>query len=132
MRVLAFGTFDGIHPGHLDFIRQAKLHGHLTIVVARDETVKQVKHKSAVHNEQERLAALKAVPGVDDAVLGNTGDKYKVVLEHKPDVICLGYDQVAFTDKLEQFLKERGIEAKIVRLKPFRPEKFKSSLLTTG
>ena len=128
-RVLAFGTFDTLHPGHLDFFRQARMHGgHLTVVVARDETASQVKGRQPVHSEQERLAAVKQA-GVDEAVLGHHGDKYRVILEHNPDVICLGYDQQAFTENLEAFLKEHDMKTVIVRLQPFHPETYKSSLL---
>ena len=39
-KVLVFGTFDGLHEGHKDFLRQAKQYGdHLTVVVGRDSTV---------------------------------------------------------------------------------------------
>ncbi|MEK7084029.1 MAG: adenylyltransferase/cytidyltransferase family protein, partial [Patescibacteria group bacterium] len=54
-RVLVFGTFDGIHTGHLYFLTQAKKKGRvLTVVIARDETVKQLKQRSPRHGENER------------------------------------------------------------------------------
>lgn len=130
IRILIFGTFDGLHPGHLDLIRQAREHGnHLTVVVARDETVQQVKNKSPKHTEQERLATLKATSGVDNALLGNLDNKYSVILEHKPNIIVLGYDQVAFTENLQAFLYQHNLPTKIIRAKPFHPEKYKSSFL---
>lgn len=43
-KVLAFGTFDGFHRGHLSFLEQAKSHGnYLIVVVARDKTAEKVK-----------------------------------------------------------------------------------------
>jgi FAD synthetase len=129
-RVLAFGTFDEVHPGHLDFFRQAKQLGdYLIVVVSRDETVKQVKGHMTAHDEEWRLQSVQAVSEVDEAVLGNLDNKYRVILKHKPDIIVLGYDQQAFTEGLQAFLEEQKVDAKIVRLKPFYPEKFKSSLL---
>ena len=42
-RVVAFGTFDGIHPGHEHYLREARMHGdHLRVGIARDETGRQV------------------------------------------------------------------------------------------
>ena len=40
-RVLIFGTFDGIHEGHLNLFKQAKKYGdYLIVVVGRDENIK--------------------------------------------------------------------------------------------
>ena len=44
--VMAFGTFDLMHPGHEYFLRQAKKRGdYLIAVIARDSTVKKLKGK---------------------------------------------------------------------------------------
>ncbi len=129
-KVMAFGTFDFVHPGHLHFFAQAKQHGdELTVVLARDSTIQKTKGRQPMFNEQERLLALKALRIVDKAVLGNTVDVYKVVQDEKPDVICLGYDQTFFVDKLEQKLAEFGLKTKIIRLEPFLPERYKSSII---
>ncbi|RMF05615.1 FAD synthase [Candidatus Woesearchaeota archaeon] len=129
-KVMVFGTFDGLHPGHEFVFREAKKHGSkLIVVVARDETVKAVKGKPPRHDEKTRLEEVKNSPLVDIAVLGNPGDKYRVIEEFMPDVICLGYDQQAFTDRLQEELKRRSINAEVVRLKPFMPHKYKSSIL---
>ena len=46
-----------------------------------------------------------------------------------PKVICLGYDQVWFSNMLDDFLKSENIDAKVVRLDSFKPEIYKSSIL---
>lgn len=130
MKVLTFGTFDGVHLGHKSFLAQAKQLGDkLVVVVALDKTVKEVKNKIPKYNQTERLSAIKSLELVDDAVLGNSDDKYKIIKEVKPDIIALGYDQKVFTAGLSDKLLECGINAKIVHLKPFEPDKYKSSLL---
>ena len=44
VRVLAFGTFDILHPGHDHYLQEArKLGDELWVVVALDETVRQGK-----------------------------------------------------------------------------------------
>ena len=82
-KVLVFGTFDILHPGHKYFLKQAKEQagyseaGYLVIVVARDLTVKQVKHEFPVNNETERLLQVQKLEYVDKAMLGSTDiDKY--------------------------------------------------------
>lgn len=130
-RVLAMGTFDGVHPGHVNYLEQAKKCGdYLIVVVARDGTVEEEKGKRPVLNEEERLEEVKNVGVVDEAVLGNIGDKLKIVEETKPDVICLGYDQKVDAEKLREELMRRGLEGVVIkRMKSHYPEKYKSSLL---
>ncbi len=130
-KVLVFGTFDGLHKGHLDFFRQAKEHGdYLVVVVGRDSTVLAVKKHLPKHNENKRLDAVLKAENVDYARLGNEGDnRYAVIFEVNPDAICLGYDQTHFTEKLEEKLKEMGLNIPVVRLKAYKPEIYKSSLL---
>ena len=128
-KVLVFGTFDILHPGHEYFLKKAKEHGDfLVAVVARDLTVKQVKKLMPDNNELERLKAVKKLDMVDDAVLGSMdSDKYKIIEKIKPDVICLGYDQKAFVDNLQAELEKRGLKPEIVRIDAYKPEEHKSS-----
>ena len=130
MTVLVFGTFDIVHPGHLDFFRQARSFGdRLVVGLARDITVKKVKGRLPLHNENERKNALAQIDLINKVVLGDTKDYYQVLERVRPDVIALGYDQKIFVDKLADEIKKRGLAARVVRLKPFHPEKYKSSRL---
>lgn len=127
---MCFGTFDGLHQGHEDYFRQALLQGdRLIVVVARDVTVVDVKGDLPATNENERLLAITNHPLVDEAMLGNVDDKYRIIEEVQPDVICLGYDQESFTDTLDFELARRGLAANVVRCEPYYPDVFKSSLL---
>ena len=129
-RVLAFGAFDVVHPGHHYFLNKAReLGNELFVVVARDSTIRKVKGHGSKFKEDERLKHVQEISFVDKAVLGNKGDKFKVIEEINPDVIVLGYDQDSFTDKLGEELKNRKMKIKIVRLKAHKPEIYKSSLL---
>lgn len=128
-KILAFGTFDVLHPGHLNFFKQAKeLGDELHVIVALDETVLNVKGRDPLQSEETRLKAVLGLNEVDYAYLGNTGDKYQVIEDIRPDIIALGYDQTSFTHNLQSELKKRGVNCEIVRLKPFHPEKYKSSM----
>lgn len=126
VRVMAFGTFDRLHPGHRYYLREAKHHGdELVVVVARDATVQQVKGHAPQQSETARLAAVRSVPEVDAAMLGEAGDKYDVIRRQQPQVLCLGYDQQAFTDDLPRAFPQ----LKIVRLPPHHPERYHTSKL---
>lgn len=142
MKVLVFGTFDGLHEGHRDFFRQAKEYGespshkastsqsYLVVVVGRDSTVQKVKKRLPKNNEQQRLKEVQNAKYVNEARLGNEGNNpYKVIEEVRPNIICLGYDQTHFVDKLELKIKEIGLNIEIKRLNPYKPEIYHSSLI---
>jgi len=128
--VMVFGTFDLLHLGHLALFKQARKKGdYLIAVVARDKTVWQVKHKNPQDKEKERARKIKASGLVDKVVLGALRDKYRSIKKYRPQIIALGYDQRFLTDDLAEKLKEFKIRAKIVRLKSYKPNIYKTSKL---
>lgn len=127
---MVFGTFDYLHAGHENLFAQAKELGTEVLgIVARDKTVKTIKGFSPDHSEKERLENLKATNWADKVILGDSRDKMKVIKLYRPDVIALGYDQFAFTYHINKLLMDIGLDAKIVRLKPYRPDMYKSSII---
>jgi len=128
IKVMAFGTFDKIHPGHIHMLKEAKQYGdYLIVAVARDLTVCEVKGKEPINNEDTRLKNVMDLGIADKVRLGCLEDKYQAVREENPDIIALGYDQKAFVDKLAEVIRP---DAKIVRLQPYMPEIYKSSKMT--
>jgi len=127
--VMAFGTFDILHPGHINFLKQAKKYGSLIVIIARDKTVREVKGKTPKYSEKERLKALKSLNLADKAIFGSLNDKYAAIKKYKPKLITLGYDQTYFTDRLKDELKRLKLKTKVIRLKPHKPEIYKSSKL---
>ncbi len=129
-KVMAFGTFDYLHAGHENYLKKAAALGEqLIVVIARDRTAESIRGTCPDHSERQRLNRIKALPYVTKAVLGDLNDKYKVLKKHKPDVIVLGYDQFVFTQQLSKVLITLKSAAEIVRLKPYKPEMYKSSII---
>lgn len=128
---MAFGTFDGIHPGHLHYLRKARALGdELVVVVARDRNVRIIKGRSPATNEKERLKAVKKLDFVDKAVLGDREvRKWGVIKRHRPQVVALGYDQWAAIPTLRRELGKEGLHPEIVRISAFKPRLYKSSKL---
>jgi FAD synthetase len=132
-RVLAFGTFDILHLGHLRYLEKAKSLGdELVVVVSRDESVKLIKNRKPIFGERDRVKLVGMLKQVDKAVLGNRirkfGDVYKIIEKYRPDFIALGYDQRADISKLKTFLNSRGMKTKIVRIRSaLNPGSYKSS-----
>jgi len=122
-KILCFGTFDGLHPGHISFLKQAREYGdYLTVVIARDENVKKIKGEYPLEDEKKRFKNIKENSLVDVVLLGKKDLSYEIISEIKPDVICLGYDQRVDEKKIWSLDK-----IKIVRLLPYREDIYKSS-----
>ena len=128
--VMAFGTFDIFHPGHESYFTQAKKLGDiLVVVVARDENVLKIKNQAPKNDEEARKKILEASGLADEVVLGNLKNRYVVIEKFRPELIALGYDQKVDEAELKNKLTELGLKTKIVRLKSYHPEKYKSSKL---
>ena len=114
-RVLATGTFDILHPGHILYLRKAKeLGDELFVIVSRDSMVR---HKpKPILPEQQRLLVVQALGIVDHAELGSENDIFEPLKLIKPDIIALGFDQYFDENGLREDLEKRHIRSKVVRL----------------
>lgn len=116
VRVMATGVFDILHIGHLHYLRQAKeLGDDLVVVIARDTTVRRMKHEP-VTPEEMRRELVDALKPVDEAILGHEGDIYQTVEKVQPDIIALGWDQPFDPGEIEAECAKRGVPARVVRL----------------
>lgn len=115
MRVVATGTFDIIHPGHVRFLKEAKKLGdELIVIVARE---KNVKHKpKPIIPEEQRRKVIESLKYVDRAILGDLEDMFRPIVELKPDIIALGHDQHFNEEWLTHELRKRGLNTKVVRI----------------
>jgi FAD synthetase len=124
--VMAFGCFDPLHKGHLEYFKQAKSYGDkLIVIVARDSSIIETKKRSANKEEKHRVKQVEKV--VNKVILGHPKDKMYWIKKLKPDVLVLGYDQKPRIPYLKRKLLKLGIKAKVVRAKPYKPGEFKSS-----
>ena len=124
---MCFGTFDLLHLGHINYFQQAKQHGdYLIVVLARDAT-KEKQHKETIFDENERLQLINSLKIVDEAVLGNLEDHYKIIIEKKPDIIMLGYDHKTTIEHLKKELSKLGLNIEISRATSYKSHKHKST-----
>ena len=96
--VMAFGTFDVLHPGHISYLEQAKKMGNsLIVVVARDSSVAMIKGRLPVFGEKDRLRMVSSLKVVDRAVLGakvkTENGRFGIIRRFRPSIIALGDDQ---------------------------------------
>ena len=120
VKVMATGTFDLLHMGHIYFLKEAKKLGDkLVVVVATDSTVRKLKHEP-INPETTRLNLIKQLKIVDEAYLGHENDIYEIVEEIKPDIIALGYDQIHNENEIQSELKKRKLKCKVMRLSEYK------------
>lgn len=125
-RVVATGTFDILHPGHVLYLCKAReLGDELCVIVARESTIRH-KRKPLIP-EKQRLFMVQSLRCVDNAVLGSETDMFEPIRRLKPDILVLGFDQHWDEAELKKQLAERGIHAKVVRLADSDPSPYASS-----
>ena len=93
--VFVNGTFDILHPGHLELLKFAKSKGEwLTVGIDSDDRVKKLKGESRPVNDQHtRKTMLLALSVVDDVFIFNSDEALCDLIKHiKPDTMIVGSD----------------------------------------
>jgi len=128
---LTFWTFDLFHLGHKKYLSQAKQRCDILItIVARDKNVRLLKHKQATDHEEQRLQHVLDSKIPDLAILWHHENHFACLETYTPEVLCLGYDQVWFSEGLQRFYTRHWRQLPtIVRLNPYKPDKRKTSLI---
>ena len=125
-RVVATGTFDILHSGHVLYLCKARALGdELWVIVARESTIKH-KRKPLIP-EKQRLFMVQSLKCVDHAILGSETDMFEPIVQINPDILVLGFNRHWDEAELKKQLADRGIHAKIVRLADSDPSPYASS-----
>jgi FAD synthetase len=116
-RVVAQGTFDILHPGHVHYLAEAKAMGdELHVIVARSTNVT---HKPGpIVPGPQRVEMVEALKPVDHARLGHPDDIFVPIEEIEPAIIALGHDQHHDDDAIEAAAADRGIDLEVRRASP--------------
>lgn len=120
-RVVATGTFELLHPGHVHYLEEAAGMGtELHVVVSRGQ---RVSHKpTPVVPDEQRRDLVGALEVVDHARLGHPEDVSVPIREIDPDVLVLGHDQHHDEADVERLLERAGVDCRIERASGLEPE----------
>jgi len=88
VRVLTIGTFDVLHWGHIDFLKECQKLGELTVGVNTDEFTAKFKD-APIMNLKERMYALKQLGFY---VVKNDSAGRKLIEKKEPDILVVGSD----------------------------------------
>ena len=130
--VLASGTFDLLHLGHVKYLEEAKKAGgknaELIVIVARDSTVEKRKGKRTVMPEDQRRALVESLKVVDEAILGFEGFSIDKVIEKiNPDVVAVGHDQEGIEREVRKAIEEKKYNVQVARIGRFGKKELNSS-----
>lgn len=130
MRVVAQGTFDILHPGHLHYFREGEAMGdELHVIIARRNNVT---HKDPpVLPDRQRRDMVDALAMVDQAHLGHTEDIFVPIERIDPDIVLLGHDQHHDESEIEAALSARGLDC-VVRRASGKDPRYEGEIFSTG
>ena len=106
-KVITYGTFDLLHYGHVNFLRNAKLYGEYLIVgLSSDEFNFNSKGKRSYFTYEQRKLTLEALRYVDKIIPELTWEqKPSDILKHDIDVLIMGDDWAGKFDHLNRYCK---------------------------
>lgn len=103
-RVITYGTFDLIHPGHINILRRSKELGDYLIVGLSTDEFNAVKKKEAYHNFQTRKLILEAIRYVNKVIPEvNWEQKISDIKKYDIDILVMGSDWEGKFDYLKRY-----------------------------
>ena len=125
------GTFDILHPGHIQLLNYAKsLGGTLTVGIDSDRRVREKKgYARPVYNVGDRAYMLQNLKAVDYVVIFDSDEELERCIKTvKPDIMVVGSDwkgksvigsmdsaEVRFFDRIEEYATTKTIQSIINR-----------------
>ena len=107
------GCWDLFHVGHLNYIRNAKVHcDYLIVDVTPDELVFQQKNKYPIISEENRLEVVRAIRYVDKAGLSDEERDMGALNKYGYNILFISEDHKGkpYYDRLEKKMKELGVD----------------------
>lgn len=117
--VFTNGCFDILHPGHVDYLSQARdLGDFLVLGLNTDSSVKKLNKapNRPINNEHSRAAVLAGLACIDAIVFFEEETPYELIKSVKPDVLVKGNDYAV--EKIVGFDIVTGNGGKVVTI-PF-------------
>ena len=125
------GTFDILHPGHIQLLNYAKsLGGTLTVGIDSDRRVREKKgYARPVYNVGDRAYMLQNLKAVDYVVIFDSDEELERGIKTvKPDIMVVGSDwkgksvigsmysaELRFFDRIEEYATTKTIQSIINR-----------------
>ena len=118
-KVFVSGCYDLLHSGHIAFFREAARYGDLHVAIGSDKTVYDLKGRTPVNTEAERLFMVKAVRCVQEAFISQGSGILDFLAEFhtiQPDYFIVNED--GHTPDKQKLCAENGVEYIVLKREP--------------
>ncbi len=118
-KVFVSGCYDMLHSGHVAFFKEASQYGDLYVGIGSDTTINQLKGRSTLNSDTERLFMVKAIRFVKDAFINSGGgilDFEADMKKLKPDIFIVNED--GHSPLKEKLCKDFGVDYKVLERIP--------------
>ena len=108
-KIIVNGTFDVLHPGHIQLLNAAKAMGdYLLVCIDSDCRVRKLKGNSRpIYNEYVRATMLQNLKAVDNVLVFNSEDELCDIIKHyDADIMFKGSDYIGKDIVGAQYCKE--------------------------
>jgi FAD synthetase len=130
--VASCGAFDGIHAGHLNFLKIAKQYGdELYIFVVPNRVIERNKRRKPFYNQKERVQHLRKIGLVTHVIVmkGTDKDHLRQIVKLESRVYCFGKGQKdRFALATEKVLRKKNV--RIIKIPRYQPHKYSTTKLS--
>lgn len=114
-KVFVAGFFDGLHPGHISFLKEASRHGDLYVSIGSDKNLLHLKNTQPLFCEDERKYMLDALSCVKGSSISRNETGALSFLKYfskiHPDIFITNTD-ASLLDEKKKLCKEYHVEYK--------------------
>ena len=113
-KVLVFGAFDGLTPGHILFLEQASKFGdELVVAVLGDEFYVKYRGQPPSLPLKKRMVALRQLPLNPAVCEEDVREDWRSLQELQPDVIVLSAEQAKWRHRLDELLAKYQLPTRV-------------------
>lgn len=118
-KVLVSGCFDLLHSGHVAFLEEAAKYGDLYVALGSDKNVFELKGRTPVNSQEERLYMLQSLRCVKQAMISRGSGMLDFLEEFKeiqPDIFIVNED--GSLPMKRKLCEEHGVEYRVLQRTP--------------
>jgi cytidyltransferase-like protein len=128
--VLTFWTFDLVHDWHKYFLNQAKKYWDILVtILATNENIEKFKQTKPAYDIETRKKQVQNLQISDIIWTWDKDNPLKWIDMYYPTIVCLWYDQIWYSQELENHIKKNKLNIEIIRIWAYKEDIFKSSKL---
>lgn len=96
MKILTVGTFDLLHSGHINLIKNCRklagCSGQVIVGVNSDDFVLRYKNCKPIIPLKDRVKVISNLKDVDKVIVNESSSLQEILMEEKPNIIVVGSD----------------------------------------